>query len=578
MNDYSYDNLKRILETERGRKLVAQIKEGYSELFEGKPIERPSYADFMHIFDEGGDTRTCDLIDTKRKLRFFCLQILSLVDDKYISDLEEMIDEFCSQYTWFSSYHGRDNNNQSFNYNQIDLDTAFMSALLSTTYWIMYDKLRYDIKVRIRREIERRLIIPFENNPTYFGFGGGERSNWVATQTYGTGLAYLYVFPERLELVKDRLFNSLDAYFSGISDDGYCTEGHGYWAAGFNSVSSFLDSYVDKTKEDITNITKSEKILKSVAFGHSSILKYGYGIPFSDHQDTVEQKITKSVGHTLIKRVFGAAYKMYSAYDESDLFTRDENGNLVTNAIVRGENGYHRILSIDTFEEDKEGGIVENSTYIYPIGGAYIANRDKYSFAAKAGNNAECHNHNDIGNFALYVNGKRIFHDVRSHKYDAIYFDEKYRYTDEVFAASSFGHSVPIIDGKRQTQGAKFAGEIVESSDDIFEVNISGAYDLDISTLKVRYELSDDQITVKYFINEPTSHSLKLRFITVEEPSIGADGMVDICGVSFRSVQNLPLEMKKVEYLAHHVEGIAYTLEFDAGSVQNGEFEFEIKI
>lgn len=34
---------------------MSQIRLAYQELFEGKPIERSSYADFMHIFDENDD-------------------------------------------------------------------------------------------------------------------------------------------------------------------------------------------------------------------------------------------------------------------------------------------------------------------------------------------------------------------------------------------------------------------------------------------------------------------------------------------------------------------------------------------
>lgn len=98
MSVYTYDNLKRILSTERGQQLVSQIRTAYQELFEGKPIERSGYADFMHIYDENGDTTVCDRIDTRRKLRLFCLQILALDNDRYIGDLEELLAEFCAQY------------------------------------------------------------------------------------------------------------------------------------------------------------------------------------------------------------------------------------------------------------------------------------------------------------------------------------------------------------------------------------------------------------------------------------------------------------------------------------------------
>ena len=162
----------------------------------------------MYTFEKNGDTAVYDKIDTRRKLRLFCLQILALDDDAYIGDLEEMLAEFCAQYAWFSSFHGRNDTDQTFNYDQIDLDTANISMMLSVTYAIMKHKLRNDIKIRIRREIERRVIIPFENTPAYFGLDGRDNSNWVACQTLGTGFAYLYVFPERLSQMKKMMLRS----------------------------------------------------------------------------------------------------------------------------------------------------------------------------------------------------------------------------------------------------------------------------------------------------------------------------------------------------------------------------------
>ena len=577
MNAYSYDNLKRILSTARGQRLVSQIKEGYRELFEGKPIERATYADFMYIFEKNGDTRTYDIIDTQRTIRFACLQILALDDDKYIGDLEEMIAEFCEQYAWFSSYHGRNDAAQTFNYYQIDLDTASVSMRLSMTYGIMKDKLRNDIKIRIRRELERRVIRPFENDPSMFGLDGGCNSNWVTTQTAGVTAAYLYVFPERLPQVKDRLFASIRAFLTGLTDDGYSSEGRGYWFAGFASMSNFLDQYAQNTGEDITCITKDIRVVNGLKFGRYAMLKYGIGLPFADHQDGVADKTTKSAGGNVqMRRVFGDDYAMFSTYDGNDIFVRDENGKLVSEGLHRGDIGYFHILALDTFEEYAVAEEAKNGTYIFPLGGAYIANRDKYSFVAKGGHNAENHNHNDIGTFALFADGKRIFPDVRSHKYDAIYFGPQ-RYSEEVFAAGSMGHSVPIVDGKYQMPGKDYRGVITDSSDDAFEVNISGAYDTEIISLKVRYELSEDTIKVKYTIDEPKTHTLKLRFIAGYEPKNIENGF-DVCGVKLVSVQGLPCEAKRVDYLGHHVDVTVYTLDFDAGSVKNGEFTFEIKI
>ena len=576
-NVYTYENLKKILSTERGQRLLREVREAYEELFEGVPIERATYADFMHIFDENGDTAVCDRIDVRRKLRFFCLQVLSLADDRYVGDLEEMIAEFCAQYAWFSSYHHRDNENQTFDYEQIDLDTAFMSTLLSLTYAVMKDKLRNDIRIRIRRELERRVILPFENNPTYFGLGNTPKSNWIACQTMGTGYAYLFVFPERLAGVKKKLFDSIEAYLSGLAEDGYCSEGYGYWYHGFGQLATFLEAYADVTGEDLSFIVDRPKVQNCVAFGRAAVLRDGFGLPFADHQDPQVEARSNGLYHIAFRRVFGERFAPYDAYDGSCLFVKDQNGVTVPNGLHRTDCAYHRILALTLFDEGREGGVIENGTALFPLGGAFIANRDRYSIVAKAGHNDENHNHNDIGTFALFANGKRIFPDVRSHKYDAIYFDDRYRYTDEVFAAGSMGHSVPVVDGKYQTCGVDYKGIITESADDVFEVNVSGAYDTDVSTLRVRYELLADTVKITYTINEPREHTLKFRFIAGYAPKEIDRGFA-VEGVRLISMEGLPPAAKQVVYLGHCSDVTVYTLDFDAGSVKSGSFSFEIKL
>ena len=574
---YTYEHLKGILATARGQSLVAQARETYGALFEGTPIERPTYADFMHIFDEGGDTAVCDQIDVRRKLRFFCLQVLSLDDDRYIGDLEEMIAEFCSQYAWFSSYHHRDDVNQTFDYEQIDLDTAFMSTALSFTYAVMKDKLRNDIKIRIRRELERRVILPFENNPTYFGLGNTPKSNWIACQTMGTAYAYLFVFPERLPLVKKKLFDSIEAYLSGLAEDGYCSEGYGYWYHGFGQLAAFLETYGDVTGEDLSFVVNRPKVQNCLAFGRAAVLKDGFGLPFADHQDTQLEPLSNEFYHIAYRRVFGEKFVPYDVYDGTRLFVKDENGMPRANGLIRTDCAYRRIFALTLFEGERAGGVVENGTAIFPLGGAFIENRDRYSIVAKAGHNDENHNHNDIGTFAFFANGKRIFPDVRAHKYDASYFDDRYRYSDEVFAAGSQGHSVPILDGKNQMYGADYKGVITEGTDDVFEVNLSGAYDTDVSTLKVRYELCEDRVKIKYSIDEPQAHALKLRFIAEYEPR-EIDGGFEVEGVKLISMQGLPAVAKRVDYRGHLKDVTVYTLDFDAGSIKRGMFDFEIQL
>lgn len=98
---------------------------------------------------------------------------------------------------------------------------------------------------------------------------------------------------------------------------------------------------------------------------------------------------------------------------------------------------------------------------------------------AKAGHNAENHNHNDIGSFIFNIDGEPFFTDPGRGLYTRDYFNDK-RY-ENIFA-NSYGHSVPRIDGALQTEGAAYCGELVletlESQGKYAVVDLTRAYNL----------------------------------------------------------------------------------------------------
>ncbi|MBR4889147.1 MAG: heparinase II/III family protein, partial [Clostridia bacterium] len=72
------------------------------------------------------------------------------------------------------------------------------------------------------------------------------------------------------------------------------------------------------------------------------------------------------------------------------------------------------------------------------------------AFAAKGGNNAEHHNHNDVGSFLLDIDGEVMLGDLGAGLYNKRYFSAE-RY--EVLVNGSQGHPVPMVNGKHQVEG-----------------------------------------------------------------------------------------------------------------------------
>ncbi|HLL89693.1 MAG TPA: heparinase II/III family protein, partial [Tepidisphaeraceae bacterium] len=90
--------------------------------------------------------------------------------------------------------------------------------------------------------------------------------------------------------------------------------------------------------------------------------------------------------------------------------------------------------------KDQQAGLFSTTS---PAGRAVVA-------CLSGGHNDERHNHNDLGTFLLFVDGKTIVPDIGAPHYSADFFGPK-RYT--YLSASSRGHCSPVVNGHVQRPG-----------------------------------------------------------------------------------------------------------------------------
>ncbi len=117
----------------------------------------------------------------------------------------------------------------------------------------------------------------------------------------------------------------------------------------------------------------------------------------------------------------------------------------------------------------------------FPDAGVLICREPKGRFAVamKGGNNAENHNHNDIGSFVVAVGSRTPLVDPGSEVYTAHTFSSR-RYDSNVI--NSFGHSVPMVGDQLQQTGSKARGEVVRTefttAADTLTIDTHSAYDI----------------------------------------------------------------------------------------------------
>ena len=82
-----------------------------------------------------------------------------------------------------------------------------------------------------------------------------------------------------------------------------------------------------------------------------------------------------------------------------------------------------------------------------------VASNQDWFLAAKGGNNAESHNHNDIGNFIVYHQQKPVVIDLGRDTYTSQSFSNR-RF--ELMNCRSAYHNVPMINGLEQKDGKQY--------------------------------------------------------------------------------------------------------------------------
>ncbi len=367
----------------------------------------------------------------------------------------------------------------------VDLFAAETGSLLSWTVYLLgsrLDKVSPLLTDRIIEEVEYRILRPNLQRDDFWWMGFSDRnvnnwnpwinSNWLAAALL------LEREPSRRERAVRKAMTSLDVFLNSYPDDGGCDEGPGYWGRAGASLFDCLELLHSATSGAI-DLYQAPLIKAIGQYIYKVYIKDEYFINFAD----ASGKLSPEAGliYRYGKRIndpvmsgFGAylaqqqgAADPYKDIDDKSL------GRLLPNLFIVDE--LHTARPAEPFLRD----------FWFPdlqvAGARSEADTSKGLYvAAKGGHNAESHNHNDVGNFIVYADGKPILIDVGVETYTAKTFSS-HRY--EIWTMQSAYHNLPTINGVMQKDGREFrARNVTHNADDstaIFSLDIAGAYPVD---------------------------------------------------------------------------------------------------
>jgi hypothetical protein len=173
--------------------------------------------------------------------------------------------------------------------------------------------------------------------------------------------------------------------------------------------------------------------------------------------------------------------------------------------------------------------------------------------AFKGGHNGESHNHNDVGHFIVYADGKPLVIDPGRETYCRKTFSPQ-RY--ELWFMNGQYHSLPTFDGVDQLAGKQYVSRD-ESFDPIanaVEMELAGAYvpQADVQSFRRRVGMQDGCLTVTDRLELAREQEVEFHLMLLEKPTATAlaDGSTCLsfaCGRTLTLSGSAPLTVEVEE-------------------------------
>ncbi len=539
----------------REKDCYAKFREKYLERWaeecEDSPISSLKYSDWTEFWKSGKRIERNYFGARQQMMAAVFLSLIYPEEEKYLVRAMDQIFAICNEYTWCVPAHYGPiiDGNQV----KIDLFAAETALGLAEVYCLLEDRLDEFIKIRIREELQRRIVDSMASTPK-FGFESMS-NNWSSVCTACVACTIMLMFPERFSEFRPRFEAAMEVFLSGYRDDGVCLEGSSYWGYGFGFFTIYAEM-VNKFTNGEVNYYKGEKIKNIATFMQKTFLSENACVSFSDGARTGGFNV--GLLHYL-KEIYPDDVVLYKTE-----FSTKRDGcarfAMALMTVARFREDFYNNPEDDTAETTF---YAENSEWL-------IKRTPDYGFAAKGGNNKEPHNHNDVGSFIYAKGGDQVLVDLGPGAYTKQYFSgERYK----TFQACSRSHSVPIVGGSYQKNGPQHRAEDVSYADGVFTMNIASAYPVDgLNLLRRTFKTLECGISLSDEIDYTGEGVVTERFVTLREPKIG-DGEITLTDTVLSYDKEIASPYVTEEVLSSGT--VCYLINFDLPS---GKCRFDITV
>jgi hypothetical protein len=397
------------------------------------------------------------------------------------------------------------------------------------------------------------------------GNGDEPMNNWTIWCTQNVLLSV--VLTNEDQEVKRKVFEkackSTDYFLKEYGEDGCCDEGAQYYRHAGLCLFNVIEICNAVAEGTFTTLYQQDKIKNIAAYILHAHINDKYYVNFADCSPVAGRAGVREF--LFAKRIENTDMQRFAAID----FKADLPNSLL---LASENNLYYRLQNAFTVAEMKACNTLEPVAHpdvYYPSVGMFCARDNHLYVAAKAGDNADSHNHNDTGSFTIYKDGQPLLIDIGVESYTKKTFSNQ-RY--EIWAMQSAYHNLPTINGVMQKDGEEYAAKDVtyHIDENLCEIkmDIAGAYPKESKLASYQRQVTLEkgkEIRIKdsfSFITD-SANEVILSFMTYETPNqvstsesltfqLGSLGSLDIKGGSLLDIEEIPINDQRLKTAWEH--------------------------
>ena len=403
----------------------------------------------------------------------------------------------------------------------IDLFSATTAATLACAYYLCRETIEgvsTIITDRILYELDRRIIRPFMNDDymhAWWWTGWSAPTNnwapWIVSNVLTTAAFTVRDLTTRAAII-ERAMPILDNFLLRYHADGGCDEGPSYWGAAGGALYSACLVMYDMTGGYV-NVYKDPLIKNMGEYVVKAVITPTRVLNFADAP-------SKTLPNPYLVYHYGCSVGSESMMSYAKWRM---NGELMS-VIPDSHHPYRWMRFLTTPRLAPADITVPKSFYIGGIEVAGFRESDRLGeglyVAIKGGNNAESHNHNDLGNVVVFSGMTPIFIDAGSGTYTKRTFSSD-RYT--IWSMRSEYHNCATLNGVNQENGiVAHSTDTRYDPDGSMSLDLTAAYPIaaGLDSYRRAVSLADSTVTVTDDITFREQGDVTFNYLVRTKPEI----------------------------------------------------------